>query len=235
MPCSFSSRNTRPRRGQALLLAVLVMVFAALIGVTFITVVAVNIGQTGREEERDKAHQAAQAGLVFANLQLTNGIQGLRWRPEQEVKFGTGPTDYGPPDANNVFYWTPFDKAQGWASPTTGQPEGNFVKFPDPRSLNPSDDAPNYMVKVEKVLVADADNTNKDKTGMLRITSIGLSPDDPASFYKLVAYKTGPAQSPLTGAMRSVSNWARALPSSDLPPGRRIFSASTLLPLTISS
>lgn len=213
MTRSYSFRNRSRRQGQALLLAVLIMIFAALIGVTFITVVAVNIGQTGREEERGKAYQAAQAGLAFANLQITNGTDGLRWRPEKEVNNGT--TD-GPPDAGNVFYWTPFDNAQGWAGyngscDTAGDPcEGNFVKFPDPRSTNSSDNAPNYMIKVEKVgtdPVKDADNALKDKTGMLRITSIGLSPDDPTSFYQTIAYKAGPAQSPFTGAMRSVSNW----------------------------
>ncbi len=213
---TYSSRYNRHRTGQALLLAVLVMVFAALIGVTFITVVAVNIGQTGREEERDKARQAAEAGLAFANLQLTNGIRGIRWRPEQEIITPAIPIPVqGPPAATNVFYWTPFDQAQGWAGyngqcdTPTGTCEGNFVKFPDPRSTNPTINAPNYMLKVEKILPNDpvGDNATGDKTGGLRITSIGLSPDDPNVFYKVVAYKSGFAQSPFTGAMRSVSNW----------------------------
>lgn len=196
---TYSSRSHKRRSGQALLLAVLVMVFAALIGVTFITVVAINVGQTGRDEERDKARQAAQAGLAFANLQLTNSVWATRWNPADPAVGGNVPPTTTA-DPTYYAYWTPFDQAQGWNN-------AGFVKIPDPRSINPSDNAPNYMLKVEKVLETDADNTSKDKTGALRITAIGLSPDDPTSFYKVVAYKAGPAQSPLTGAMRSVSNW----------------------------
>ena len=167
-------RQSARRTGQALLLAVLVLLFAALLGTAFIAVVAINIGQTSRQEERDKAKQAAQAGLDFANRQLTFSETALNWRPESEVQDGVF---YRPPTSSDVTYWTPFDQAQGWASntntdPATGQPSGNYVKFPDPRSVNQNLSAPNYMVKVEKVLATDSDNSAKDKT----VKSISSSP-----------------------------------------------------------
>lgn len=206
------SASTR-RRGQALLLAVLILVFAALLGTTFIAVVAINIGQTSRSEERDKAKMAAQAGLDYANMQLTYGTQGDQWRPEQEVKrydginLGAPAIDaIGTKDVDYDAYWTSFDQAQGWAR-GNAVASGTFVKYPDPRSVNVNYNAPNYMVKVETVLSTDADNASGDKTGAKRITTIGFSTDDPNVFHKVVAYKGGPQQSPGFGVMRTVTNW----------------------------
>jgi hypothetical protein len=193
------------RRGQALLLAVVILVFAALLGTTFVAVVAINIGQTSRSEERNKAKIAAQAGLEFVNQQLTDSTQALKWRPD-DIAIPPATTD---PDYD--FYWTPFDKAQGWNS-------AGYVKFPDPRSENPSVSAPNYMAKIEKILASDSDNTNGSKTGALRVSVIGFSTDDPNSFYKLTAYKAGPAQMPGTSAMRTVTNWDFA--NGVVPSGR---------------
>ena len=198
---TYSSRYHRRHSGQALLLAVLVMVFAALLGVTFITVVAINVGQTGRAEERDKARQAAQAGLAFADLQLTNSVWATRWNPADPAAGGNVPPATTA-DPTYFAYWTPFDQAQGWDS-------AGYVKMPDPRSVNPSTEAPNYMLKVERVLPNDpqGDNATGDKTGALRITSIGLSTDDPTTYYKVVAYKGGPAQQPGTRGAMEVTNW----------------------------
>jgi hypothetical protein len=193
----FSSKTYRQsarRRGQALLLAVLVLLFAALLGTAFIAVVAINIGQTARQEERDKAKVAAQAGLDYANRQLTYSENATNWRPTATT---TPPLATDP--AYN-FYWTTFDIAQGWD-------QAGYAKFPDPRSQNQNLSAPNYMLKVEKVLDADSDNANKDKTGALRVSVIGLSSDDPNSFQKIIAYKGGAAQQPFMGGMRTVSNY----------------------------
>ena len=68
------------RRGQALLLAVLLMVFAALLGSTFITIVALNLNQTARQENLSGARLSATAGLSFINDRLTNSAEGERWR-----------------------------------------------------------------------------------------------------------------------------------------------------------
>ena len=90
-PQEYSRRHSGRRRGQALLLAVLVMIFVSLIGATFITVVAINIGQTNRSEEKDKARQASEAGIAFANLQLTESIYGSKWRANVETLGGVIP------------------------------------------------------------------------------------------------------------------------------------------------
>ena len=102
-------RNSR-RSGQALLLAVLLMVFAALLGSTFITVVSLNLNQTARQQNLGSAQAAATAGLTFVNDKLNNSALGERWRPFMT----TPPPLSGDPDFN--FYYSAFDRAQGWTN-----------------------------------------------------------------------------------------------------------------------
>ncbi|HEX8551456.1 MAG TPA: hypothetical protein VF681_07845 [Abditibacteriaceae bacterium] len=103
---AFGSR----RRGQALLMAVLLMVFAAVLGATFVTVVSLNLSQTQRTVSRGEAVTAAQAGLKFANDQITfASVEGEAWRPEKMAP----PPDSTDPSYNE--YYTPFEQAQGWA------------------------------------------------------------------------------------------------------------------------
>jgi hypothetical protein len=63
-------------------MAVLLMVFAALLGSTFITVVALNLSQTSRNESKRDAELAARAAVEVTNAQLTNSTEGENWRPE---------------------------------------------------------------------------------------------------------------------------------------------------------
>ena len=94
-------RNSQ-RSGQALLLAVLLMVFAALLGSTFITVVSLNLNQTARQQNLGSAQAAANAGLTFVNDKLNNSALGERWRPYMT----TPPPQAGDPDFN--FYYSAF-------------------------------------------------------------------------------------------------------------------------------
>jgi hypothetical protein len=202
---------------------VLLMVFAALLGSTFITVVALNLSQTARSENRNEAAVAAQAALKYVNDQITTGVEGEAWRPEKlspppaPIYDGTDTT----PDATYNFYYTPFERAQGWtlpsdfaykqltATPLTAEQKwgqirdwkkivGNenkpfFIKFPDPRKIG-SISNPSYIVEVTPVLTGD-------KAGMLRITAIGRSTESDAAFARLTAYKTTAANgSPLSFA-----------------------------------
>lgn len=194
----FNSRSRR--RGQALLLSVLVMIFIVLLGTTFIAIVASNMSNTARTGSKDEARQAAKAGINFADSQLTGSASGLDWRPE-----GTNP-----PSGN--FYYSSFDNAQGWSQPfytsqTGSVAKASFVKYPNPQGTSPSGDAANFMIRVSQVQSSDPDNTDNTKTGDIRIESIGFANDDPAAYYEVVAYKNGPANNPLTAAMRSVTNW----------------------------
>ncbi len=209
--------NSRGRRsGQALLLAVLLMIFAALIASTFITVVALNMDATATQEERQRAASAANAGANVVNYQIN--ANGTDWRPEQ----ASTPPVSGDPEFS--YYWTAQDLAHGYHRVTAhailgenyapdgvtngdwnhngvfepaaddwakldyfkiqragAQIEPGFVKFPDPR-LEQNTGSHTYMASVA---LADTG----DKAGMLRITVIGQSSDDPNVFVKRIGYQ----------------------------------------------
>ncbi len=204
-------RRGAPRRGQALLLAVLVMIFAALIGSTFITVLALNIDRTSAQEQRVAAANAARNGLEAVNYQLV--ANGSDWRPEQIAP------PPAPGDVTYNFYYTPQEISQGFArytlhpttdldgdgqTYTTANPDfeddwialenaknanpsqPTFVKFPDPR-IEQVTDVPTYLaeVRVEKDTI-----NHPDKVGMLRMTVVGASPNDPNVLVPRVSYKS---------------------------------------------
>jgi hypothetical protein len=215
------------RRGQALLLAVLLMIFVALLGSTFVTVVALNMNQTARQEELSGARIAAQAGINFANTNLTYSPQGLNWRPEMLAP------PPAPGDADYNTYYTAFEQAQGWARTIereTTDRDGDgavserddwvklaearnsglrtFVKFPDPRQPQSPIGTPTYLAEVHSLPV-DPSHPGYEvgKEGMLQITVIGQSTQNPTVFDRRVAYKAGLVQSPLTSNARAVMNW----------------------------
>jgi Tfp pilus assembly protein PilX len=215
---SASLHSVAPRRrtGQALLLAVLIMIFVALVGATFITVVSLNMDATATQEERQKAASAANAGMEVINYQIN--ANGTDWRPE---KIAPPPA---PGDPEYAYYWTAQDIAQGYARTTSHAIAGEtwgaagvtggdwdkngvfqaieddwakmdyfksqaparrlFVKFPDPR-LEQNTGSHTYMAEV--AVTGTGEGT--DKEGMLRITVVGQSSDDPNVFVKRVAYK----------------------------------------------
>ncbi len=182
------------RRGQALILAVLIMLMIALISAGFLVVVSGNLNQTARVGDKTRAVEAARSGLRFVNERLTYSPKGENWRPGDETTI---------PAANNGaynLYYTAVDRAQGWA--------GTFAKFPDP--LAPRTDAPTFLARVQRIPgeldAGDPDIADASKAGALKITVIGLSPDDPAAFHKTIAYKGGQA-APLGRFMRTVTNW----------------------------
>ena len=223
----FARRRQERRQGQALLLAVLIMLMAALLSAGFLAVVSGNLNQTARIADKTKAIEASRAGIVFANEQLSGSIQGDLWRP---VNVSPVPA---PGAAGYDFYYSQLDKAQGWANTLTEPqrtdpfPNPNYnvpnyqtalaiyqnsvySKFPAPDQ--PSSDAPKFLVRVQEIpvlLPSDA-NYNAEEAkhaGELKITSIGLSDDDPNVFHTAIAYKDGRRKSPWANAFRSISNW----------------------------
>ncbi|HEX8463368.1 MAG TPA: hypothetical protein VF627_02010, partial [Abditibacterium sp.] len=213
------------RRGQALLLAVLIMIFAALLSASFLVVVSVNLNQTARQSDKNRAVASAKAGLSHVNSRLTYSAEGERWRGELEN------VPPAPGDATYNFYYTPLDIAQGWARttphPTTdlngdtvinelderivldaarAQGKLEMVKSPDPRTNSESD--PQYLSTIQRVpLNLPPTHPEFDKVGALRITVVGLSAEDPTAYNRSVVYKGGFNRSPLARIMRVVGNY----------------------------
>ena len=214
-PTVAALRGHRPRRrGQALLLAVLIMLLAALLSAGFLAVVSGNLNQSARVADKTRAIEASRAGIAYANAQLSGSSQGDLWRP----------IDVSPaPNTNDLgydFYYSQLEKVQGWAAQT--QPvradypdettfqiarksyrDSTYGKFPDPNQV--AGDAPKFLVKVEEIAANSPANVNHG--GEIKITSIGLSEDDPNVFHRSIAYKAGRLKSPWASALRSVSNW----------------------------
>lgn len=180
-------RGRKARRGgQALLLAVAIMLLAALLSASFLAVLSGNLNQTARIADKTRAIEASRAGVQFVNQQLSYSKDGDMWRP-------TVPAPLSP------LYYSQLDRVQGWA--TQG-----YAKYPDPNQ--PIGNAPKFLVKVEEIPIDLPDtDPQAEHRGEIKITSIGLSDDDPNVFHRTVAYKAGRAQSPWGRALRSVSNW----------------------------
>ena len=188
------------------------MVLAAAMAATFVTVVANNQRQTGGNAAEAEAQRALKAGLSYARLQLQT--QGLRWRPKNDAP----PPQ--PDDADFAFYYDDFDRSQNWhttgVAPTdTSYQSDGFVRLPDPRATTAGDALP-FMLKVERVQSGDLDNAQNTRTGDLRISVIGRSSRSMNTFARATIYQEGASRNPLTGALRTVSNWdfaTRAVPS----------------------
>ena len=221
----YARRRQERRKGQALLLAVLIMLLAALLSAGVLAVVSGNLNQSARVADKTRAIEASRAGIAYANAQLSGSSQGDLWRP---IDVSPAPA---PGDTGYNFYYSQLDKVKGWANrltPPTDTTLPNYErdkfifrnvtygKFPDPNQV--ASDAPKFLVKVEELPI---DPTNAyynpainpghtydaEHAGQLKITSIGLSEDDPNVYHEAVAYKVGRAKSPWASALRSVSNW----------------------------
>ena len=218
----FARRRQERRKGQALLLAVLIMLLAALLSAGFLAVVSGNLNQSARVADKTRAIEASRAGIAYANAQLSGSSQGDLWRP---IDVSPAPDTS---DAAYNFYYSQLDKVQGWAAKPQPQPGDTYPnavynvpnyeaaravyrsitygKFPDPNQV--AGDAPKFLVKVREVPsnITDPDY-EADHVGEIKITSIGLSEDDPNVFHRAVAYKEGRKKSPWSSALRSISNW----------------------------
>lgn len=79
--CCGKSHLTANRRGQALLLAVLLMGVILLVGVLFAAIVSFNQEQSARHLDLVAAQLQAEAGINYASGMLENSPQGADWRP----------------------------------------------------------------------------------------------------------------------------------------------------------
>ena len=244
-----SMRRNQRRGGQALLLAVVIMLLAALLSAGFLAVLSGNLNQTARISDKSRAIEASRTGVAYANQQLTYSALGDQWRP---IDANPAPV---PTDPGYDLYYSQLDKVQGWAnqlafpntaSPTYQQDLKNYrdtvyAKFPDPNQ--PIGNAPKFLVKVEDLPTnpGDAFYTvynhpyDAEHAGEIRITSVGLSDDDPNVFNKTVAYKAGSQQKPWAVALRSISNWefkTNRVPNGTATADSTVAGASTMVNLS---
>jgi len=96
-----AARTHQSSRGQALVIAVLVLFAVAALAALFAAIISSHLVQVTRHSEVVELRQIGEAGLRFANEQLTYSIAGADWRPSASpYRCGRGWVDidvtYGP-------------------------------------------------------------------------------------------------------------------------------------------
>ncbi|HIE52988.1 MAG TPA: hypothetical protein EYP85_14655 [Armatimonadetes bacterium] len=178
--------------GQALLLAVIVMLLIALAGGAFIALVARDISSTQRDVNRLRAKMLAQAGIRYANEQLERSALGADWRPPVPDAVNPDAPSF---DANaHNLYFDEFERLRGWdnlseqsRASSQGRAPVYFAKFPNPlrggaEDLRLGDGY--FLLKVEY-----APLPGNPLSKFLKITSIGRPTDDLFVYDMQVAYK----------------------------------------------
>ncbi len=106
-----SLHKTRASDGQALLLAVLIMIAILLVGSLFVAVVNYNKRASGRHAQLLTAMSLAEAGIAHANEMLQFSPPGLDWRPSDPPAASSEP----PPPGDPVWdYYSTEEIDRGW-------------------------------------------------------------------------------------------------------------------------
>ena len=95
-PLQLSSRtrlSARTRRGQSIVVALLVLLLLGLVGSLFVTVVARNIQNAGHSVRVQTAGSYARAGITYADTQLSSSADGADWRPTLQFQLAVPPTE----------------------------------------------------------------------------------------------------------------------------------------------
>ncbi len=90
---TFSERcSPRTRRGQSIIVALLVLLLLGVAGALFVTIVARNLLNARHANRVVTADQYARAGITFADAQLSTSLDGADWRPPLQFALATPPT-----------------------------------------------------------------------------------------------------------------------------------------------
>jgi len=90
---SIQYRQRGSRRGQSLIVAVIVMFVLLFIGAVFVGLVARNLLNSGRAKDTVSATQFAEAGIKYADYFLQNSPLGADWRPAITPVASLNPND----------------------------------------------------------------------------------------------------------------------------------------------
>ena len=114
-----SSRN-KTRRGQTLIIAIMVMFILAVVATVFIALVARNLSRSERSYSTDAVASIAEAGIRYADEMLTTSDEGADWRPVPDNEAPALSTN--DPD----FQWVrPYNAVESGSA----GPSGGFTRF----------------------------------------------------------------------------------------------------------
>ncbi len=81
------------RRGQTIVVALLVLLLLGLVGAVFVTIVARNLVNARHANHVVTADYYARAGITFTDAQLTYSPDGADWRPPLQFTVANAPTE----------------------------------------------------------------------------------------------------------------------------------------------
>ena len=200
------------RRGQALMVAVLLMMAILLVGILFVALVTYNQDQSTRHEDSLLAQAMAESGVRYAAYMLENSPEGADWRPPEPPAIDSvgnvDPEVYGADltEGTEDDYFDDVALARGWApvvdnlgAPTSYSQRG-FSRFPDTRhpggstaAIMPTTAERGYfMLRVSYDPWEPGDTTTPDPMNWhIKIEAIGRVEGSPV-YRRLVAYKPIP-------------------------------------------
>ena len=123
--------DNRRRRGQTLVIAIMVMFILAIVATVFVAIVARNLFRAGRYSNVDSVRQIAEAGIRYADQMLTSSEDGADWRPV--------PDNHGVTDPGNWVLAVEPTPAVGPTPPNWLDQRENFPDFKWTRAYWPTE------------------------------------------------------------------------------------------------
>ena len=134
-------RKLNSESGQALIMAVLVMLIVAVLAALFLAVIASQLRQSLRHSLVVALREIAEAGLRYADYNLVNGPDGADWRPAQNP----GDFDYGLGKFRLTVSY----------EPEAGDPYSRFIKLESVARLKDNPFLQRRLVAYKPILVTD--------------------------------------------------------------------------------
>lgn len=120
--------KNKNRRGQTLVIALMVMFILAIIGAIFIVIVAKNLFRSERYSNADAVAQIAEAGIRYADEMLTTSEEGADWRPTPD---DCGAATHAYIDSDRVWHDATKDATSGdndWQTQQKNNPDWKWVR-----------------------------------------------------------------------------------------------------------
>lgn len=186
------------RRGQSLILVVLILLAVAALAALFVALIAATQARTGRQANVIALKNIAEAGIRYADYQLTYSAEGADWRPVPPTILNPYPYEFGTGEYRLTLTY----------NPQAGDSLSRFIKIECVAKLRGSRFFKHTLVAYKPILLADHLRfiTNKDRSSLPAVLGVpGVAQGTSVPFYKNKFW--GPIRA------NSVLEWNRSLAS----------------------
>jgi len=134
-------RKLNSQSGQALIMAVLVMLIVAVLAALFLAVIVSQLRQAQRQSFSVALQEIATAGLNYAHYNMLEGPEGADWRPDPNP----GTFDYGDGEFRLTVTY----------EPQAGDPYSRYIKLESVAALKGNPFLQRRMVGYQPILITD--------------------------------------------------------------------------------